>query len=214
MNRSATTPGCEQQHERQAQRRAGDERHRERAEQDRERPGERGRGAAQPERAGDDGAREQQDPGREREPQQRHRSSSSGIRPEASQRGSVAVHPSALVAEDDAAQPQRPAQQPPGALGVADAAVLGEEAQVAAHVLAEHAAAVRGAADVDALRAGKEAHLPAGVAEALAPVRLLAEEEEGLVERADLLDRLAAHEHARAHHDLDLALRVVVEAAA
>jgi hypothetical protein len=66
---------------------------------------------------------------------------------------------------------------------------------------------------VHALGAGVEAHLPARVAEALAPVRLLAEEEEGVVERADLLDRLATDEHARAHHDLDIARLVVLETA-
>ena len=150
--------GREQQHERQAQRRAGGERHRERSEQDRERPGERGRGAAQPERAGDDGAREQQDPGREREPQQRHRSSSSGIRPDASHAAaSRYIRPrSSRKTRPRSRSAQR--QQPPGALRVADAAVLGEEAQVPAHVLAEHAAAVRGAADVDALRARIEEH--------------------------------------------------------
>ena len=76
--------GCEQQDEREAQGGARSERHRERSEQDRERPSKRCRDAAQPERAGDDGPREQQDPGREREPQERHRSSSSGIRPDAS----------------------------------------------------------------------------------------------------------------------------------
>ena len=77
--------GREQQHERQAKRPAHGERDRQRPEDHRQRPDERDRDAAQPERAGDDGAGEQQDPGREREPQQRHRSSSSGIRPDASQ---------------------------------------------------------------------------------------------------------------------------------
>ena len=145
---------------------------------------------------------EQQDPGREREPQQRHRSSSSGTRPDASQAAASRYIRPRSPRKTAAAQPQRPAEQPPRALGVADAAVLGEEAQVPADVLAEHPAAVRRAADVHALRAREEAHLPAGLAEAVAPVGLLAEEEERLVERADLLDRLAADEHARAHHDL------------
>ena len=95
--------------------------------------------------------------GREREAHQGHRSSSSGTRPDASHVGGVAVHPPTLVAEQPRAQPQRPAEQPPRPLGVANAAVLGEEPQVAADVLAEHPAAVRGAADVHALGAGEEA---------------------------------------------------------
>ena len=52
---------------------------------------------------------------------------------------------------------------------------------------------------------GKKTHLPARLAEAVGPVRLLAEEEERLVERADLLDRLAPDEHAGAHQELRLA---------
>ena len=105
------------------------------------------------------------------------------------------------------------AQQPPRAVGVGVAAVLGQEAEVPADVLAEHAAAVRGAADVHALRPREEDDLPAGLAEAVRPVRLLAEEEERLVERADLLDRLAPHEHAGAHQELRLAHLLVVEPA-
>src|SRR5580765_2234352 len=68
------------------------------------------------------------------------------------------------------------------------ALVLNEEAQVATYVLAEHAAAVRGAVDVHELRVGREPDLPGGLAEAKAPVRLLAEQEEVLVERPDAGD--------------------------
>ena len=71
--------------------------------------------------------------------------------------------------------------------------------------------AVRRAADMDALGAGVEEHLPARLREAVAPVGLLAEEEERLVERADLGDRGAPHEHAGTHHELRLAQLVVVE---
>ena len=72
---------------------------------------------------------------------------------------------------------------------------------------------MRGAADVHALRAREEEDLPARLPEAVAPVRLLAEEEEVLVEQADLVDRAPADEHARAHDELGLAHLVVVEAA-
>ena len=83
-----------------------------------------------------------------------------------------------------------------------------------AEVLAIQPAAVRRPADVDALRAREEDHLPAGFAEPVAPVGLLAEQEVVLVALADLGDRLAPEQHARAHHDLHLAHLVVVEAAA
>ena len=91
--------------------------------------------------------------------------------------------------------------------------MLREKSQVAADVLTEHPPAMRRTPDVHALGAGEEQDLPAGLPEAVAPVRLLAEEEERLVQRADLLDGLAPHEHAGAHHDLDLALLVVLEPA-
>src|SRR5437763_860931 len=83
---------------------------------------------------------------------------------------------------------------PPGALGLGRAAVLGEEAELAAQVLDVHPPAVRRAADVGELGLGIEPDLPAGRLEAVAPVRLLAEEEEVLVRRPDLLDRLAPDE--------------------
>ena len=63
------------------------------------------------------------------------------------------------------------------------------------------------------LRAGVEQHLPARPPEAVAPVRLLAEEEEALVEEPDLVDRRAPYEQARAHDELRLAHLVVREAA-
>ena len=80
-------------------------------------------------------------------------------------------------------------------------------------VLAVEAAPVRGAADVDALGAREEEDLPARLPEPVAPVRLLAEEEERLVERPHLVDRVPPHEHARTHDELGLAHLVVVEAA-
>ena len=93
-----------------------------------------------------------------------------------------------------AAQPQRPEHQPPRAIGLARAVVLREEPQVAADVLLEHPSAVRGAAHVDDLRARVEDHGPARLVEAVAPVGLLAEEEERAVRRADGVDRVAADE--------------------
>ena len=130
-----------------------------------------------------------------------------------SQSARLAVHAAAIAAEEQPAQARGGAQQLPRALGVGVAVVLGEEAEVAADVLAEHPAAVRGAADVHALGAREEDHLPARLAEAVGPVRLLAEEEERLVERADLLHGLAPDEHAGAHQELRLAHLLMVEAA-
>ena len=77
--------GAEQQDERQRERRAGGERDGQRTEEERERPGEGDRGASQPESPCDHRSRPQQNAGREREAYQRHRSSSSGTRPDASQ---------------------------------------------------------------------------------------------------------------------------------
>ena len=90
--------------------------------------------------------------------------------------------------------------------------VLEEEAQMTADVLPEEASSVRGAPDVHAARLGREERLPACFREAVAPVDLFAEEEEGGVGRADLGDRVATDEHARTHHALDFPLRCVVEA--
>src|SRR3982751_4824038 len=90
--------------------------------------------------------------------------------------------------------------------------MLREEAQVPGDLVDEEAAAVRGAADVHGLRVGREQHLPARLYEAVVPVGLLAEEEEVLVEPADLLDRRPPDEHHRTHYELCLAHRVVLEA--
>ena len=106
----------------------------------------------------------------------------------------AAVHPPALAAEQEPAQPQRRPEQAPRPLGLPQAAMLREEPQVSFHLLAEHAPAVRGAAHVHDLRAGEEQHLPPGAHEAEAPVRLLAEDEEVLVDQADGVDRRAADE--------------------
>ncbi len=210
-------PDREQQRQRQRQRAADEERDRERSEDRDQRPSERGRGRAHAERAGDRPAGGEHDRCREREPEQGHRpgprARSCGGGSRAEPRGPVAVHPAALAAEERAAEQQRRPQEPPRPLRAARSAMLGEEAQVPAQVLAEEPAAVRGAADVHALGAREEEDLPAGLPEPVAPVGLLAEEEEVLVERADRVDRLPADEHAGAHHDLRLEHAVVGEAA-
>ena len=82
-----------------------------------------------------------------------------------------------------------------------------------AHVLGEQAAAVRGAPDVHGLGAGEEEDTPTRLAEPVAPVGLLAEHEEVLVEQADLVRGVAADEQAGAEQPVDLAHPVVVEAA-
>ena len=82
-----------------------------------------------------------------------------------------------------------------------------------AHVLGEQGAAVRGAPDVHGLRSREEEHVPARLVEAVAPVGLLAEHEEVLVEMPDLVGRVAADEQASAEEPVDLPHLVVVEAA-
>ena len=68
--------------------------------------------------------------------------------------------------------------------------MLREEPKVPAEVLAVQPAAVRGAPHVDTVDAGEKHDLPPRLPEAEAPVRLLAEEEEVLVEQTDLVDRV------------------------
>ena len=203
---------AEQQHERQRQRALDEDRDAERGEERAERPGERQRRAAQPERAGDGRAGCKHDRGREREADQRHRSSSAGTCSGAEPARDVAVLAAALAPEYEAAEEEGRAEQAARALGVGEAAVLRQEAEVAAHVLAQQPSAVRGTADMDALGAGEEERLPAVLGEPVRPVGLLAEEEERLVERADLLHSGAPHEHARTHHEVRLASAVVGEA--
>ena len=85
--------------------------------------------------------------------------------------GGLRVGAAALAGEEQPAQAQRDEQQPPRALGLAPPAVLGEEAQVAAHLLTEHRAPAlprRRPADVHELRVRGEEHLPARLAEAVA----------------------------------------------
>ena len=205
-----------EQHERQRQGRAEREGDRERPEHGHERPREARRHAAHAERSREQPPGREDDRGGERElevedepsaPEQRGRVT--GREP----RRAVAVRAPTLAAEDEPAKAKRREEQAARALGLLRAAVLPEEEQMAAEVLAVEATAVRRAAHVHALGAGEEDDLPAGLAEPVAPVRLLAEEEVVLVALADLRDRLAPQEHARAHDDLDLAHLVVVEAA-
>src|SRR5204862_3536875 len=71
----------------------------------------------------------------------------------------------------------------------------------------------RRAAQVHDLGAGEEPDLPPGLAEAEAPVGLLAEHEEILVEEPDLVGGVPPDEQAGAEEPVDLAGLVVVEAA-
>ena len=127
--------------------------------------------------------------------------------------GGVPVHAPSRTREEDATEPARDRAAACGPAPPRRAPrVLGEKAEVPSQVLLEHAAAVGRAADVDAFRTREEHHRPARLLEPVAPVRLLAEEEERLVEHADLVDRRPAHEQARTHQELRLANPVVVEA--
>src|SRR4029450_8106 len=94
------------------------------------------------------------------------------------------------------------------------AAVLAQKAQMAAHLLAEERPRLpppARAPNVDDLRPRKEERPPARRLRAVAPVRLLAEEEELLVERSDLVVRRAAQQKARRLREVDLARLVVPE---
>src|SRR5262249_60191295 len=71
-----------------------------------------------------------------------------------------------------------------------------EEAKLPAHVLCEQPAAVGGTTDVHDLRARKEPDAPTGLPEAVAPVGLLAEHEEVLIEEADLVGGVPPHQQA------------------
>ena len=129
----------------------------------------------------------------------------------------VRIGAAALAGEHPAAQAQRDEQQAPRALGLAPPAVLVQEADVAAHLLAEHRAPAllrRRPAHVHELRVRREEHLPARLAEAVEPIRLLAEHEEVLVEEANRIGGLAPHEQDRAHQELRLVGLVVREAVA
>ena len=67
---------------------------------------------------------------------------------------------------------------------------------------------------MDELRAGPEDDAPARFPRAVAEVDLLVEHEEARIEAADLVQHLTAHEHHRAHDEVNLAAGAVVEAAA
>ena len=150
-----TTRGHEQQDERQRQRGVDEEHDAHRAEDDPEAPRERRRGAPHADRPGDDRAGREHEPRRRGEPDEQeeraHRSISERTSPVPSQRA-----PSRYIA------PCCPRTTCPRRVRDAAAAcatrsasrlavVLEEEAKMAAEVLAVEAAAVRGAADVDAL---------------------------------------------------------------
>src|SRR5206468_4549959 len=108
-------------------------------------------------------------------------------------------------------------QQAPRTLGLTPTAVLVQETDVAAHLLAEHRAPAllrRRPAHVYELRVRREEHLPARLAEAVEPVRLLAEHEEVLVEEANRIRGLAPHEQDRAHQELGRVGPVVRKAVA
>ena len=103
-------------------------------------------------------------------------------------------------------QPQARQDHPPRMLGRGDPAVLEEKPQVPAHLLAEERrrlAPPRGAADVHRLGLRVEERPPARRTSAVRPVRLLAEEEEVLVERPDLLECLAPDQERRRLRELD-----------
>src|SRR5690348_9437530 len=89
--------------------------------------------------------------------------------------------------------------------------MLAQALQMASADRVELPGVERGPDDVEDLRARVEEHLPSRLAEAVAPVDLLAHQEEVLVEPADRVDRLPPHEHARAEEVLGLAHRVVIE---
>src|SRR5438128_7685236 len=90
--------------------------------------------------------------------------------------------------------------------------MLSQEAQMAADEQLELGRVHGRREDVEGLRAGIEEHLPPRPAKAVAPVHLLAHQEEVLVEAADGVDRLAPDEQTRPAEELRLANRFVVEA--
>ncbi len=154
--------------QRERQRRAERERESQRTEDGDERPGERRRDAAHAECAGDEPARRENDRRREREPEveEDHQRPSRARRVTGGEpRSAVAIRAAALSAEDESAQPKRDEQQAARPFRHPRSSMLPEEEQVAAEVLAVETPAVRSAAHVDALCAGEEHDLPAGLAE-------------------------------------------------
>src|SRR6476619_4068818 len=134
--------------------------------------------------------------------------------PRAEPGGCLAVVAAALAAVQPAAHEERGAQELSRVLRRAGPSVERQVAQVPAYVLAEHPAAVRRPANVDAPRRGREQHVPPRIGRAAHPVDLLAEEEVALVERPDLVVGAASQEEAGPHDPLHLALALVVEARA
>ena len=86
--------------------------------------------------------------------------------------------------------------------------MLAEELQVAAHDVLEPRRVERRADHVVRLGAGEEEHLPARLPEPVAPVDFLAHQEEVLVEAADRVHGLPAHEQAGAEQVVRLAHRL------
>ena len=88
--------------------------------------------------------------------------------------------------------------------------MLVEEAEVRAKLLPVHLRPTRrrrGSADVHELRSGPEDDAPTGGAHPVAEVDLLVEHEEALVEAADLVERLTAHEQHCPDEELGVAAR-------
>src|SRR5262245_14575941 len=106
--------------------------------------------------------------------------------------GRIAVDGAALAAEDEPTEAQPGEEDASSPICRPPPAVLGQEPEVALDLLPEERRGLRPparAADVHRLGIGIEQRLPPGLAQAVAPVGLLAEEEELLVERPDLLER-------------------------
>src|SRR5215210_5927492 len=102
---------------------------------------------------------------------------------------------------------------PPSLRGLRTA-VLREEAKVPADLLAEEhrrLTAPGRTADVDDLRLGVEQRPPLRLARPVRPVGLLAEQEERLVERPDVLERLTPNQERGGLGELDLPDLVVPE---
>ena len=154
---SATTPAREQQRERERERRAEGERHRQRREDERQRPRRRGRHAPDAERPRHDHPGSEHDGEPEDEPEEQHRSplirceqrvDAARAEPRAPPRGTC---PPRSPRMRSPAHEERRAKHPSCPLGLAGPAVERAGTGGSPNVLTEEPAAVRGAADVDAV---------------------------------------------------------------